>query len=266
MRSSQWRGLDTSGDSDSFVAYLDRAAVTLREAREEVIQSLELNPGCSLLDVGSGAGEFVIEVAGSVEGVRAVGIDRSDAMVAAATARAREAGVAVEFVVGDAQHLDFPDGSFDRVNCSRVLLHLEDARAAVGEMARVLAPDGRLAIIEPDHDAFMIDSEDRAIAGAVRRHLTAGLRNPDVGRRLRRLLLDAGLEVMSISGRARPLPNLQYANSQFHLFDHLEAAVAANEVDAQEAAAWRRWVEGADASKDLFIAPILFHVVATKSV
>jgi SAM-dependent methyltransferase len=64
-----------------------------------------------VLDVGSGAGEFLIETASSVEDIRAVGIDVSEAMVAVATSRAREAGVSVEFRLGDAQRLDFPDAT-----------------------------------------------------------------------------------------------------------------------------------------------------------
>jgi ubiquinone/menaquinone biosynthesis C-methylase UbiE len=42
----------------------------------------------------------------------------------------------VALTVGDADRLAFADGSFDRVDCSRVLLHLERPETAVAEMAR----------------------------------------------------------------------------------------------------------------------------------
>ena len=225
---------------------------------------LEFQAGCSVLDVGCGTGKFLIEVARNVEGVHAVGIDFSESMVKTATSRAHEAGVAVEFATGDAQRLDFREGSFDRVNCERVLVHLNDPAAAIGEMARVLVPGGRVAIVEPDHDALMIDSDNLKVARALRRLGTAGLRNPDIGRRLRRLLLSSGPEILRLSGMAFPVTSLQTAVDQFHLLDHLESAVKAGDVDADEANEWRKWLETADAADRFFVAPVLFHAVAKK--
>lgn len=263
-RSEMWRGVDSADDPGFFVAYLDQAAANLEEIRREAIRSLEVKPGCSLLDVGSGAGEFLIDVARRVGGVRAVGIDASDVMVNTATERAISAGVDVAFARGDAGDLDFPDGSFDRVNCSRVLVHLEDPAAVVSEMARVLATGGRLAIVEPDHDALIIDSDDLTVSRAVRRQLTAALRNPDIGRRLRRLLIDSGLEVLEVSGRAIPLPRLRVALEQFRLFDRLGEAVVAGDVDPETARRWRAWIEEADATGRLLMCAVLFRVLATK--
>jgi SAM-dependent methyltransferase len=230
----------------------------------EVMRQLELQPGSSVLDVGSGAGEFLIEAASSVELVRAVGIDISEAMVNTAASRAREAGVDVQFTIGDAQRLNFPDESFDRVNCSRVLVHLDDPAAAIAEMARVLIPGGRIAIAEPDFDAFMIDSDNLDIARSVRGRMTAGLRNPDIGRRLRRLLLESRLDIVRLSGVARPMASLQMAVDQFHLLDHLDSAVKAGEVGADEAREWRSWVEATDAAGRGFIAGVLFQAIAIK--
>jgi SAM-dependent methyltransferase len=265
LDSSKWREVDTTGDAEFFVGYLDRVAVGLRAVRQEMIRALEIFPGASVLDVGSGTGEFLFDVASVIPNVRAVGIDPSTALNDVGRARAATAGLQVEFVSGDAEHLDFPDSSFHRINCARVLLHLDHPDAAVTEMARVLAPNGRIAIWEPDFDAFMMDSEDLAIATAVRSHLTAALRNPDIGRRLRRLVLEAGLELVELSGTARPVPSLQYADSQFHFFAALEAAVASGEVSSKAAARWRAWLERADACNQLFLSPVGFHALATKS-
>jgi SAM-dependent methyltransferase len=264
QRSGHWQKVDRTGDPGSFVAYLDRGAAVLREGRMEVQRLLELEPGCSVLDVGSGAGEFLIEVASRVERIRAVGIDISETMVNTASSRAHEAGVTVEFATGDARRLNFPDGSFDRVHCSRVLLHLDDPAAAIAEVSRVLVPGGLVAIVEPDFDAVMIDSDNLDVARAVRRRWAAAVRNPDIGRRLRRLLLESGLELVRLSGAAVPITSLQVAVDQFHFLDHLEPAVQAGEVDADDAREWRKWIETADAADRLFIAPILFQAIAKK--
>ena len=52
-------------------------------------------------------------------------------------------------MVGDALDLPFPDGSFDRIIAAEVLEHIPDDRAAMAEIARVLRPGGRLAIMVP---------------------------------------------------------------------------------------------------------------------
>ena len=264
LDSSRWREVDTTDDAGFFVGYLDRAAVLLRDARQEMMAALEVFPGASVLDVGSGTGEFLIDVACTVANVRAVGIDPSAALIDVGRSRAEIAGVRIAFVRGDAEHLDFRDASFDRVNCSRVLQHLERPEAAVKEMARVLASGGRIAIFEPDFDALMVDSDDLAVATAVRRHITAALRNPDIGRRLRRLVVEAGLELVHSSGVARPVSGLQQADHGFHLFAALEAAVAAGDVGSDAAARWRAWLEQADSRGQLFMSPVGFQAIATK--
>ena len=52
-------------------------------------------------------------------------------------------------VQGDALHLPFPDGSFDRVICSEVLEHIPNDVAVMRELARVLRPGGTMAITVP---------------------------------------------------------------------------------------------------------------------
>ena len=178
--SSGWRDVDATGDAGFYLRYLDRAAASpaLRAARREIISALQVRPDSSVLDVGSGAGEFLIEVAEAVPGVRAVGIDPSETLVSTAKSRAEAAGMAVQFSLGDVERLEFPDSSFDRVHCSRVLQHLDHPEIAVREIARVLSSSGRAAIIEPDFDTLMVDSDDLATSTAVRKQLISGLRNP----------------------------------------------------------------------------------------
>ncbi len=83
-------------------------------------------------------------------GVRLTGIDVSEGMLARAAARARglDLGQCVGLRVGDAQHLDFQDASFDTVIATLALCSIPDHEAAVAEMARVLRPGGRLRLLE----------------------------------------------------------------------------------------------------------------------
>lgn len=80
--------------------------------------------------------------------VRITGVDISASMLELARARAAEIGRDADLRVGDAQALELPDASFDTVVCTLALCSIPDARAAVGEMRRVLRPGGRLLLLE----------------------------------------------------------------------------------------------------------------------
>jgi len=100
-----------------------------------------------VLDVGCGGGVF-LEMALS-HGCRAAGLDHSPDMVA--ETRARNA-VAIaegrlEVVQGDAAALPFADGSFTAAFCMHAFFFFPQPAEAIAEMARVLAPDGRMAIL-----------------------------------------------------------------------------------------------------------------------
>ncbi|MGI5132480.1 class I SAM-dependent methyltransferase [Pseudonocardia sp. CA-107938] len=82
------------------------------------------------------------------------GIDLSPAMVELARARASELGREVDVRVGDAEHLDLPDGSVDSVVCTFSLCGIPDHHRALAEMARVLRPGGMLLLA--DHVASTV--------------------------------------------------------------------------------------------------------------
>lgn len=89
----------------------------------------------SVLDVGTGTGRAAIVLA--ARGAHVTGIDASAEMLAVARARARSAGVGVEFATGDAHQLQFPDKSFDAAVSLRVLMHTPDWQQCVAELCRV---------------------------------------------------------------------------------------------------------------------------------
>jgi ubiquinone/menaquinone biosynthesis C-methylase UbiE len=113
-----------------------------------------------LLDVGSGPGPVALAFAPYV--AESVAFDAAPEMLAAARLGARRAGVAnVTAVRGDAHRLPFRDRAFGLVTSRACPHHFADIRAALGEMARVLARGGRLGIADgtvpddPAIDAFV---------------------------------------------------------------------------------------------------------------
>ena len=104
-----------------------------------------LPPGpCDLLDLGCGTGSLALLAA--EQGHRVTGVDRSPGMVE--RARTKLAGRDAAFLVGDAAEPPVGERRFDVVLVRHVLWALPDPRAALRRWAGLLAPGGRLVLIE----------------------------------------------------------------------------------------------------------------------
>ena len=92
------------------------------------------------LDVGTGTGDLTVVVA--EQGIRAVGIDIAMRWLVVAKRRAELAGVSVDLVCCNAEHLPFTDGQFARVVSVGTIEHCIDASRALNESRRVLVAGG----------------------------------------------------------------------------------------------------------------------------
>jgi ubiquinone/menaquinone biosynthesis C-methylase UbiE len=108
---------------------------------------LKLRPGQRLLDVASGNGTSAVFLAQRF-GCEVVGVDFSQALVARATAAAKDAGLAnrVQFKSCDAEDLPFPDDFFDALICECAFCTFPDKVKAASEFVRVLRSKGRLGL------------------------------------------------------------------------------------------------------------------------
>jgi SAM-dependent methyltransferase len=98
-----------------------------------------------VLEIGIGTGR---NLAYYQPGVRLVGIELSEEMLAIARRRAKDSPVEADLRLGDAQELDLPDASFDTVICTLSLCSIPDDRRAVQEACRVLRSGGRMVLME----------------------------------------------------------------------------------------------------------------------
>ena len=117
------------------------------------LDRLGLKPRDWLLDAGCGGGRHCF---GALDrGVHTVGLDLDAPSLRIARAgiherRGRAPGLLHGGVLrGDVFHLPFRDGCFDRVICSEVMEHVHDWRGAARELARVVKPEGKVAITIP---------------------------------------------------------------------------------------------------------------------
>jgi SAM-dependent methyltransferase len=113
---------------------------------------LGVGPGDRLLDVGCGAGRHAYEALRRGAHVVAYDLDVTEVKDTAALldAMAEEPGAGLGAAVnGDALHLPFADGTFDRVIAAEVLEHIPADVTAIAELTRVLRPGGTLAVTVP---------------------------------------------------------------------------------------------------------------------
>ena len=104
--------------------------------------------GGAVLDVGTGPGVLLVELAARRPDLRLAGIDLSADMITAATRNLEPFGDRAHARAGDVTRLPYPDSSFDLVVSSLSLHHWDHPEAAVPELARVLRPGGRVHIYD----------------------------------------------------------------------------------------------------------------------
>ncbi|MDD5953217.1 MAG: class I SAM-dependent methyltransferase [Oscillospiraceae bacterium] len=116
-----------------------------------------------ILDIGCGPGFFSILMAQC--GHEVIGVDYSDEMVAHARENAATMRQNIEFRRMDAQHLEFPDESFDLVISRNVMWCLEEPERAYREWLRVLRKGGRIVNFDGN---FYLDRFDAEYSKAVK--------------------------------------------------------------------------------------------------
>jgi len=146
-----------SADGDEITRDLYALAETEGLPAEAVLASLgcgnptavaQLNPGETVLDLGSGGGIDVLLAARRVgaEG-RAIGLDMTDEMLELARGNAQRAGATnVEFLKGEIENIPLPDSSVDVIISNCVINLSADKRRVLGEAFRVLRSGGRFAV------------------------------------------------------------------------------------------------------------------------
>jgi ubiquinone/menaquinone biosynthesis C-methylase UbiE len=199
----------TAAPADGDVAHLIMALDTqakqpgVRLLRDWARAALAAHPGERAVDIGSGTGEELQALADAVgAGGEAVGVDPIPGLLAEATRRAAESGSSARFVAGDAYSLPFEESTVDVVRCERVLQHLEEPERAVAEIARVLRPGGRVALLDSDWGTTIMHPGDPATIQSLERFWLGRSANPFSGRRLAGQLTAVGLEVVDRGSQA----------------------------------------------------------------
>ena len=113
--------------------------------RKYLSEIIGLSPK-KILDVGTGTGAIAIILAEL--GHIVTGIDLGEQMVESARKKAEMKHLPVIFLIGDAEHPDFPDNTFDCVICRHLLWTLPHLDTAIGEWSRICKKGGLIIAID----------------------------------------------------------------------------------------------------------------------
>jgi SAM-dependent methyltransferase len=111
---------------------------------KEVVEAAEIGHGIDVLDVACGPGNAAIRAA--QRGAAVTGVDLVPDFIEEAKRNAAEAGVEVDWMVGDAEELPCPDESFDRVLSAIGIQFAPRHEVVAGELCRVLRPGGLMVL------------------------------------------------------------------------------------------------------------------------
>lgn len=115
--------------------------------KQAVCEALARHPA-HILDVATGTGDLAIALRRRSQAAQIVGSDFSAEMLAVARSKSEQSGLSLDWVVADALKLPFPDASFEAVTTAFGFRNFADPQLALAEFFRVLAPGGRLVILE----------------------------------------------------------------------------------------------------------------------
>jgi ubiquinone/menaquinone biosynthesis C-methylase UbiE len=121
-----------------------RITETIVDIHDIVLERLAPQEGDRWLDLACGTGAVAERAA--AEGADVTGIDLAPALIETARERAGTLGLEIDYAVGDAESLDVPDASFDKLSSTCGIMFAPDHEAVAGELARVTKPGGRIAL------------------------------------------------------------------------------------------------------------------------
>ncbi len=166
-----------------------------RRLREDFLAAVDFAAGARVLEVGCGTGVLTRWLARWPNVDSVVGVDIAPSLLDRARSLCTEPNVTFE--EGDATALRFADESFDVVVLDSTLSHVPDAGRAVAEAARVLRPEGKLAVFDGDYLTATVALGDHdPLQACVDAMMTGSVTDRWLMRRLPTVVAGRGLEVL----------------------------------------------------------------------
>ena len=135
--------------------------VFIAEAERHLLDSLNIEPDSTVLEIGSGAGSNLYTLRTLKEFFSFTGVDINETETLLAQGSFSDA----RLVIGDATNVPLPDDAFDVIFCRDLLHHVDEDRqkAVIEEMVRVVKPGGQVVVIESNGRNFVIKAFGRLV-------------------------------------------------------------------------------------------------------
>ncbi len=222
------------------LAYMD-GLPEFQQYKTTILEMMKPQPGSITADLGCGLGFDVRRLAKLVDPAgRAIGVDASLRLIESARA-ASEGFPAIEFIQADIQNLPFTSGLLHSCKVDRTLQHVERPDAVLSEIFRTVRPGGRVVCAEPDWGTFAIEASslgdaEHPVARQVAQLWSQDIRNPRIGRDLRKLLEEAGF--LDLQVKETVLSTATFESSDI-VFDITQSALRlAASSGSEEPRAW----------------------------
>ena len=228
--------VDHSEDQEKLVRCLSdiRNHPFFRSVKEESFQLLQISPGDIILEIGCGPLDDVHILAGRCSpGGLVIGSDISSSLVTLAKKAANIPNLS--YIRMDGQYSAVRDSVCDAVREDRVLQHVQNPQQVVNEMFRVLKTGGRCVLFEPDWENFIIDGADEEVTRDILNFWSDQFACGHIGRKLKRLCLNAGFTDVQVYPRTMIMHTLKEAETIFTVSENAIRAASAGCV-SQEAA------------------------------
>jgi arsenite methyltransferase len=164
--------------------------------RQIILAALNLQSGDHVLDIGSGNGFLIREIAGILGSTgRATGVDLSDAM----TLMARNLcdGLAnTKFETANATKLPFDENAFDVVTATQCLSYINQIEVTLAEIYRVVKPGGRVVLIDTDWDTLVWNCTNQSLMNSIMRSYKSIYADAHLPRSFTNKLLDVGFKIV----------------------------------------------------------------------
>ena len=203
------------------LAYMD-GLPEFQQYKNTILEMMKPQPGSITADLGCGLGFDLRRLAKLVgSGGRAIGVDASLTLLESARA-ASEGFPAVKFIQADIQSLPFANGFLHSCKVDRTLQHVERPDAVLGEIFRTVKPGGRLVCAEPDWGTFAIEAPslgdaEHPVARQVAQLWSQDIRNPRIGRDLRKLIEETGFVDLQVKETILSTPTFESSEIVFDI-------------------------------------------------